>query len=181
MKNDTLERLFEDLAGSFDIHETPSRHQNRFLDRLNNVERPSAIKRNWWKPLSIAASIAILLAVGTIFVKSHSTESDLASVSPEMKQTQSFFTTTVNRELQTLKTITNPEAKELGDDALIQIDKLMTEYETLKKDLSESGNDNRVIYAMISNFQNRIDLLQQVIKKIEEIKNLKDHRNETTI
>ena len=181
MKNDNLERLFEDLEGSFDIHETPSGHQNRFLDRLNKVEKPSVFKLDWWKPLSIAASIAILLAVGTTLVRSNSAESDLASVSPEMKQTQSFFTTTINNELQTLKTITNPEAKVLVDDVLIQIDKLELEYETLKKNLSESGNDKRVIYAMISNFQTRIDLLQQVIEKIEEIKNLKAYRNETTI
>lgn len=181
MKKDHLERLFEDLEGSFDVHETPSGHQNRFLDKLNKAEKPSVFNLNWWKPLSIAASIAVLFAVGSIFVNSNSSESDLASVSPEMKQTQSFFTSTIKKELQTLKTITNPEAKQLIDDVLIQIDKLELEYETLKKDLAESGNDKRVIYAMISNFQNRIDLLQQAIEKIEEIKNLKAYSNETTI
>jgi len=34
---------------------------------------------------------------------------------------------------------------------------------------------------MITNFQNRIDLLQEVIKTIEEIKTLKANKNETTI
>ena len=98
-----------------------------------------------------------------------------------MKQTQSFFTTTINEELATLKSLTDPEAKNLVEDALKQIEILEDEYNGLKKDLAESGNDKRVIYAMISNFQNRIDLLEQVIEKIEEIKNLKAYRNETTI
>jgi len=98
-----------------------------------------------------------------------------------MMQTQSFFTTTINKELQTLKSLNKPEAKSLVADALQQLDILEKEYEGLKKDLAESGNDKRVIYAMINNFQTRINLLEQVIEKIEEIKNLKKYRDETTI
>tara|TARA_R110000772_G_scaffold15899_7_gene45708 strand:+ start:453 stop:998 length:546 start_codon:yes stop_codon:yes gene_type:complete len=181
MKKDTIEELFNNLKGSFDIHETPSGHKERFLDKLIEAEKPSVIKLNWWKPLSIAASIAVLIAVGSTFLNTNPSELDLASVSPEMMQTQSFFTSTINKELQTLKSLTSPEAKILVDDALKQIDILEKEYAGLKKDLVVSGNDKRVIYAMISNFQNRIDLLQQVIEKIEEIKNLKTNRDETTI
>ncbi len=51
----------------------------------------------------------------------------------------------------------------------------------LKKDLVSSGNDKRVVYAMINNFQKRIDLLKQVIAKIEMIKKLNTETNETTI
>ena len=181
MKEDRIDELFKRLEGSFDVHETPNNHRERFLDKLNASEKPSVRKINWWKPLSIAASIAILVAVGSVFFKKNPSEADLASVSPEMKQTQSFFTTTINEELATLKSLTDPEAKNLVEDALKQIEILEDEYNGLKKDLAESGNDKRVIYAMISNFQNRIDLLEQVIEKIEEIKNLKAYRNETTI
>lgn len=181
MKKDKIEMLFNNLEGSFDIHETPAGHKERFLNKLIEAEKPSVITLNWWKPLSIAASIAVIIAVGSLFMKTNPSELDLASVSPEMMQTQSFFTSTINEELQTLRSITSPEAKVLVDDALNQIDVLEKEYAGLKKDLVKSGNDKRVIYAMISNFQNRIELLQQVIEKIEEIKNLKDFKNETTI
>ena len=61
------------------------------------------------------------------------------------------------------------------------LDKFTEGINILKKDLVESGNDKRVIYAMITNFQNRIDLLQNVINTIEEIKTLKETENETTI
>ena len=181
MKKDKIEMLFNNLEGSFDIHETPTGHKERFLNKLIAAEKPSVIKLNWWKPLSVAASIAVLIAVGSIFMKTNPSELDLASVSPEMMQTQSFFTSTINEELQNLKSLTSPEAKVLVDDALNQIDVLEKEYAGLKKDLVKSGNDKRVIYAMISNFQNRIELLQEVIEKIEEIKNLKKFINETTI
>lgn len=181
MKKDRIEELFKNLEGSFDIYETPSGHKERFLDKLIEAKKPSVIKLNWWKPLSIAASIAILIAVGSTFLRTSPSELDLASVSPEMMQTQSFFTSTISKELQTLKSLTSPEAKVLVDDALDQIDILEKEYAELKKDLVQSGNDKRVIYAMISNFQNRIELLQRVIEKIEEIKNIKNYRDENTI
>ena len=48
----------------------------------------------------------------------------------------------------------------------------------LKEDLTISGDDSRVIYAMISNFQSRIEVLQNVLQKIEEIKQLKQITNE---
>lgn len=179
--NNNIDKLFKNLKGSFDIEETPTGHQKRFLNKLNAIEKPSVHKLNWWKPLSIAASIAVLVTVGTFFIKVQPTASDLASVSPEMKETQSFFTTTINKELQTLMSLNNPQAKNLVDDALRQMEVLEKEYEGLKIDLAESGNDKRVIYAMISNFQSRIYLLEQVIAKIDEIKNLKAYRDETTI
>ena len=176
-----IDKLFQELEGSFDLNETPAGHQHRFLEKLNAAKKTEVKRLNWWKPLSIAASVAILVSLGTLYMKANPSSNDLASVSPEMKQTQSFFTSTINEELETLKSLTSPEAKQLVDDALYQIDILEKEYSGLKKDLLQSGNDKRVIYAMISNFQNRIDLLQEVIGKIEEIKNFKAYKNETTI
>ncbi|RMA64174.1 hypothetical protein [Ulvibacter antarcticus] len=181
MKKNTIEKLFEGLEGSFDVHETPNNHQKRFLEKLNKKQEPTVRKLNWWKPLSIAATIAVILAIGSMFMKTEAVETDLASVSAEMKQTQSFFTTTINDELAKLKSFEDPHSKELVTDALRQIEILESNYEGLKKDLAASGNDKRVIYAMISNFQSRIELLEQVIEKIEEIKILNTYRNETTI
>ncbi|RFN58067.1 hypothetical protein [Marixanthomonas ophiurae] len=189
MKKDDIDTLFEQNRTDFDVHDTPQGHQKRFLAKLNakteaekNVSKEKQTEKgNWWKPISIAATIAVLIAIGFLFQNNEAKASDLASVSPEMEKTQSFFTSAINKELQTLKSFDTPETKELVADALTQIEVLEKEYETLKGDLAESGNDKRVIYAMITNFQNRIDLLENVIKTIEEIKTLKANRNENTI
>ena len=58
---------------------------------------------------------------------------------------------------------------------------LEKEYESLKIDLTNSGDDKRVIYAMISNFQTRIDLLKNVMETIENVKQLKKNNNENSI
>ena len=66
----------------------------------------------------------------------------------------------------------NPENQAMVMDAIKQLEILEKNYDSLKKDLSESGEDKRVIYAMIDNFQNRIDLLQHVVEQMDAIKEL---------
>lgn len=181
MKND-IENIFKNLEGSFDVHETPKGHQSRFLAKLDTNRKAPVKKINWWKPLSIAASLALLFTIGLgFFTSEEQANGDLASVSPEMEKTQSFFTTTINQEVLKLKSFENAETKVLIDDALLQLNTLEKEYQDLKTDLIESGNDKRVIYAMITNFQKRVDLLEQVITTIEEIETLKELKNETVI
>ena len=180
-QKDSLEQLFERLEGTFDVHETPTNHQRRFLEKLSTHRTVAKRRPSIWRPLSIAASIVLLVCAG-IFLRNDDTEAEgLASVSAEMEQTQSFFTTAISQELETLKSFDGAETKVLIKDTMKRLEILESDYNQLKIDLVESGNDKRVISAMIANFQNRIELLQQVIENIEEIKTLKANRNETTI
>lgn len=181
MKKDNLDELFDKLKGEFDVHDAPKAHQKRFFEKLEAQKNASVNARNWWKPLSIAASIAVIIAMGFMFVKNNNPKADLATVSLEMAQTQTFFTSALNKEMSTLKGFESPKTKVLVDDALKQMIILETEYNGLRKDLVTSGNDKRVVYAMISNFQKRIDLLKQVIEKIERVKKLNTKTDETTI
>ena len=184
MSKNILDNLFKNLEYDFDVETPKSGHKSRFLDKLNNKDK-SVIKithsrRNIWRPLvGIAASIALII---TLFIgtQQQSESRDLASVSPKMEETQLFFTATINEELNKLKEASSPEVKKLVQDALKQIQILEDDYVNLKTDLTESGDDNRVIYAMISNFQNRIDILKSTLNKIETIKQLKNSSFETS-
>lgn len=105
---------------------------------------------------------------------------DLASVSPKMEETQNFFTSAINEELNKLKEEASPIAQNLINDALKQIKILENDYTKLKVDLTNSGDDSRVIYAMISNFQNRIDILKNTLNQIEIVKQLKNSSHDTS-
>lgn len=183
MSTDNLDKLFNGLKETFDVEEPNSGHSKRFLDKLNNrtetlptIKKPKRI--HLWKPLiGIAATLLLIMAL-VIANKSQNAIRDLANVSPEMKKTQSFFTSTISEELKKLESETNPETKMIINDALIQIKKLEINYDKLKMDLTKSGDDNRVIFAMIKNFQNRIDILQNTLTHIENIKQLNKISNE---
>ena len=180
MKKDMLDDLFEALQDQFDIEVPAENHERRFLEKLQNNKQTKVVdlqKRpsfNWKPLLAIAASIA-LIAVLFIGNQSQEITSDLASVSPEMAETQEFFAATIAQELSKLESLNSPQAKLLANDAIKRIELLEKEYDALKEDLKTSGNDKRVIYAMISNFQNRIDILQTVLLQIENVKNLQQN------
>lgn len=182
MEKDTIKDLFENLKGEFDINEPNTGHQLRFLDKLEAQDiRANENKKSFgfnWKPfLAVAASVVIFLTV-LLTLQNQPEVLDLASVSPELSQTQDFFTVTIENELKKLNKERSPLTEQIINDALEQIQILETEYQNLKTDLTKSGSDQRVIYAMISNFQNRIDILNTVLEQIEDIKQLKFNKNE---
>lgn len=185
MKKDTIDNLFKNLEGTFDVENTPKEHQNRFLEKLKKdveaTKRPKTKRLFWFKAVSVAALIAIVFSLSSTFSSPKINQGNLASVSPEMEKTESFFTATIYKELQTLKNFKNKESEVLVNDALKQLDILEKNYQKLQIDLLRSGNNKRVVYAMINNFQNRINVLQQVIQKIEEINILNIQKNENIL
>lgn len=182
---DDIEQLFQNLENGFDNAVPNTGHKHRFLDKLKQqngaITTPKLKKNSYWKPLmAVAASLVVCLSTLLIMQHGNNELKGLASVSPELSQTQSFFATTIAQELAALEAKRTPETEQMIDDALRSLKILETEYTTLTLDLNQSGNDKRVIYAMIANFQNRIDILQNVLKHIEDVKNFKLYQNENT-
>ncbi|WP_055437738.1 hypothetical protein [Lacinutrix algicola] len=186
MKNDNINQLFEKIQHDFDVEVPNHGHQNRFLEKLKAQQQSQDIvvtksNRNLWKPfLGIAASVLLLVSLAFNFNAKTKTQ-DLASVSPEMANTQNFFTSVIAEELEKIDSERTPETEALIKDAMTQMETLETQYKQLKLDLTESGNDKRVIHAMIDNFWNRINILKSVVENIEGIKTFKLNNDETSI
>ena len=184
MKTDDLKDIFDQL--DFDIAEPAPGHEERFRQKIKQQPKKkvkrSGILELWGSVMAVAASflVAFLIFQG-VFTNPFANEQELANVSPEMKQTQTFYASVIKTELENLEAQKNPENEAVIEDALKQLKILESDYENLKKDLSKSGQDKRVIYAMISNFQKRIDLLNTVLEKVETINNLKNNPHENSI
>lgn len=184
MKTDKeLKDFFEGL--DFDVAEPSVNHEERFREKLRQRPKKRSARHNgiislWGPVMSIAATflVAFLLIQGGIS-NPFNTEQDLANVSPEMKQTQDFYTTAIRNELAALQDQKTPETEAVINDALKQLEVLENDYEKLKKDLGNSGQDKRVIYAMISNFQKRIDLLNMVLEQVNTINTLNNTSHES--
>lgn len=182
-QKDNIDQLFDRLQGDFDFNEPETGHEARFLEKMDSKTIVlNKTRKSIWKPfIGIAASMTLLVSL-FVFTQKEETSKDLASVSPEMQQTQDFFTTSINEELKKLNAEKSPQTEALITDAMAQINLLEAEYQKLKTDLYESGSDQRVIHAMISNFQNRIDILNTVLEQIETLKQLKNNNtNENSI
>ncbi len=185
MNNDKLDNIFRDL--DFNVREPSATHESDFLKKLKDREDDEDDARgkviSFWKPiLAIAACLAIgILVFGKSILQQTAPNNDLASVSKEMATTQSFYSTLIASELDRLQEQQTPETKKLVKDTMMQLEMLENDYQKLKNDLIESGQDKRVIYAMVNNFQQRITLLQTVLETIEHINNLKLQDNENNL
>lgn len=181
-KKDELEELFGKLQGRFDIEEPEAGHQERFLEKLNKSKGVVGIrpkKTTWWKPLSIAASLLLLCALGLqLYVEEPSIDQQVVQIAPEVSETQFYFASLVEEQVQELRNARSPETEQMVDDALKQLDKLEADYQQLERDLINGGNSKIILNAMIINFQTRIDLLKEVLTNIEEVKNLKPYNDE---
>jgi hypothetical protein len=180
MKNN-LDNIFKNLEGKFDLEEPTIGHFERFQTKLNKTSDSTSNKRNnLYYFIAIAASFILFFG---IWIGSNPTNSgmELAAISPEMEETQSYFASVIEKELQAIEIERNSNTEHLIKDALLQLNKLETAYQSLTLELKESTDEKRIIFAMISNFQQRIDVLQDLLTQIEDFKQLKIQKNETYI
>ncbi|SFR49216.1 hypothetical protein SAMN04490243_2227 [Robiginitalea myxolifaciens] len=199
-RKNTLEGLFEELQGNLDLAQPEAGHRERFAERLaqigaatdnSNPEdgdirslHASGGKRIpiWRRPLSIAASVALLiLAAAVVFKPEPSLAQQVAEIAPEVSETTDYFANVVEQEIRALREASSPETEMLIEDTLEQLQKLGADYRQLEQDLVAGGNTKLILSAMITNFQTRIDLLEDVMSQVDEIKQFKNESNEANI
>lgn len=185
---DSINELFEGLEDQFDIETPKNGHEHRFLQKLNAQNNDTVVSLNktkskmisWWKPLSIAASLVFLITMGIKFSTSIQ-QQNIAEVPEEIEKAQFYFTSLINNEIEKINAEATPDTKKIIEDAMKQIKKLEENYTHLQKDLLENGNSKQILHAMITNFQTRINLLEEVLKQIENVKKLKNLEHENII
>ncbi|MBT8282406.1 MAG: hypothetical protein KJO86_01605 [Muriicola sp.] len=179
MKKNPIEDLFKKISPELDREEPMAGHQDRFLEKLQaqNARKPGGV--SWWKPLAIAASVALLFGVfiGSLY-QNPSAEETLAEMGPEVSNTELYFAAVIEEQLTLLQQQDSPEAKILIADAMDQLAFLEEDYSQMRTDLLEGGDYKIILSAMVQNFQMRIDLLEDVMQKVESVKNLKEQNDE---
>jgi predicted HTH transcriptional regulator len=173
---DNLENIFKDFENQFDIETPKIGHFDRFETKLN---KPKSTKKLFKLISAIAVAASIILFIGVWLGNEFSNKGlELAEISTEMEETQSYFVLTIQKELEIIEIERNGDTEQVINDGLNQLKKLEKQYQSLTLELKESAEDKRIIYAMISNFQQRIDVLQSLLIQIENVKQLKTQHHE---
>ncbi|WP_224484376.1 hypothetical protein [Robertkochia aurantiaca] len=181
-EKDNIEKLFDSLQNQFDLEEPRAGHQDRFAARLeaqrNSEADGSSQGSSWWKVLSVAAAITLIVTVAaSLFF----TQQQNDQMPEEFQKTEFYFASVIEEEMQKVEAAATPETRKLIDDTMLQMEKLESDYELLVEELREEGNRKQILHAMITNFETRINLLQDVLDRIEEIKEFKSDNDEANI
>jgi LPS O-antigen subunit length determinant protein (WzzB/FepE family) len=130
--------------------------------------------------ISVAAMITIIIGISVILLKQGNNrvfldnaekyETDLAISNPNLKETEVYYTNMVNnlyRKASPLLTA-NPELeRELNTD-ITQIDSICFE---IRKDLKDNIANQEVIEALIQNYREKIELLEEMLNLLNDANN----------
>lgn len=180
MMKDPFDKFFEENKEAFDHAEPNIGHFERFKARLEDDkgEQKRTRGRNNWYLLAVAASILLFFGY---WMGSQQNQVDpglqLADLSPQMEETQNFYVATIEKEINLIKDKRTDINKKIIDDAFAQLTILEANYQKLTLELKESNGDKRVVYAMISNFQQRLEVLQNLMDQLEEFEQMIPQEN----
>lgn len=162
---DKLHEFFS--KNDFDFEVPHNGHFERFQNKLNQKKVP---KKKSWKWLSVAATITLVLGfyLGSMNKNKPTT---LADVSPEMKEVQHYFVSTINQELKSLEKNRNLDTEAIIENALDQLEDLEDDYNGFINDLNKNTNPKEVISKMIDNYQKRLEILENTLEQIKYVKN----------
>ena len=168
-------------------------HEKRFMELLEQ-ELPKQ-KESSFHILKIAAVILVLVGIGTVLFMSREdsnlkttivdknlggetkTGISLGDLSPDLKKVENYYMATINLELSKLNISGNN--KELVDSYMERLAELNVEYKKLNEELNQVGPNDQTIAALIKNLQLRLQLLQKLKQKLNEVQSSKSEQYET--
>ena len=180
--NDELEKIIINNRNSIQDEEPMEGHFERFEAKLQKASKSSGII-NFRPLLKIAAIVVfVLMAVNQAriyLVPEKEAELTLGSISPEYKEVEFYYTNAIE--------IGMGQWEKLNREGLIsQSEQLMMQeeqkefdqmYQQLQKELQANPDDERVINAMLEYYQARMNLINLIINKLEDVKQQKNNKS----
>ena len=183
-----IRKLFEGGTSNDEEHRMKKGHEQRFLKRLEtNLPKQRKSKYGGFR---IAATIIIMLGVASYFfidfqpIKTTVVEKkekgqfksgiSLGDLSPDLKKLENYYVSSINLELSQLEISDNNRI--LVESFMNQLANLNSEYQKLNTELNKIGPNDQTITAMIKNLQLRLQLMNRLKDKLNQ---LKSSKNET--
>jgi len=162
-----------------------SGHKERFHARLEK-EFPQR-RKSWGIFLKIAASVLLLIGIATYYFMDGTTKTtpqprvvdkarpigkkdgiSLGDLSPDLKKVENYYVANINFELSKLEI--SEENKTMVASFMDQLATLNQEYINLNSELNQIGPNDQTISALIKNLQLRLQLLNRLKEKLNQLK-----------
>ncbi len=181
----------KDLRKDFNYNESQKMsndHEKKFKQRLRaEFEHKTLMNKSIIYKMAAVAVIAVLSTVlvlhqfnfsetaSSIQKTESKTQIRLGDVSPELQTIEDYYTTSIKLELATIDT--SPEYEDLVSSYIEELAVINRAYNELENDLNEFGVTEEVINAMIDNLQLRLELLQDLKRKLNNLNQEKNENN----
>jgi hypothetical protein len=181
MKN--IEEIIRTNRETFEAGEPIDGHLDRFSWKLERRLHSRSTRRSIVPYLLRAAVVTVLVTLSSLwawdtFIRADRKGMTLGEVSPQYMEVETYYVRQVNLmegELQTIDFGNNLEQKEMLQKELKSMD---STYVQLQKDLKAHPNDERIINAMITHYQTKIEVLTYIVNQLKAIRNETQNKQE---
>jgi hypothetical protein len=190
---DNIEEIILKNLEALNDSEPLEGHFERFEAKLKLQHKKKKITLNVvWKVA--AAVVFVLLATNQaaiyfstdhqgFFASNNNSEVTLGSVSPEYKEVEFYYTNAINVGLEQWNGLEkggfiSESEQQMMDTELAEFEE---RFKTLQADLAANPNDDRVINAMLGYYQAKLDIINMIVNKLQEVKQQKNNNHETEI
>lgn len=174
-----LEEQFRKHRDLFDSEHPRAGHEERFLQKLySRSERRIPIRH----VLQIAASIAILVTSGIVLVRVSNSGDKVAQreIPASFMEADMYYASQMDARYDQIRAF-NFDSDEEKTVLLDELKDLDDYQQKLITDLEANPDDDRVINALIRHYQLKLEVLDQIIIQLNQIKSetSPDHENES--
>lgn len=171
----TIEEIIKKGRSGFDDREPSDGHFERFSFKLATRLHAGGAKRSIIPYLLKAAVVTLLVTLSSLWTFDHfvrpnlKTRMTLSEVSPEYREVERYYVQQVNfmeNEFTSLD-LSNPEQKDALMKEMASMDSVYVE---LQKELRANPSDQRIIDAMITHYQTKIEVMSYILTQLKEIK-----------
>lgn len=173
---DKIEKLIRENRAEFDIYQPREALWDSIQDRLVSKKKQ---KSNVYRLWAVAASVAVIMVSSFLLVNiiRPVQQSTVVQLPKEQQEAEMYFSSLIEVKKSELNKYKkdNPELCREFDK---QIEALNILYAQLKTEYKSSAKKEIVISAMVENLQTQIQILNQQLEIIQQVKKQKSKANE---
>jgi len=169
-----LINFIQDNKEKFDENEPSIGHFDKFRKELEKQDRIRKNKQLFFV-LKIAAIFILFLGVGIIFVKTKEsytkkvvTNVQKSNFLPEYVETENYYKIKFENKLLELEKLKCTNGVQQKDSVLYDFKEIDESFKKLKIDLKQNPNNDRIIHAMISHYEIKIEILNIVLNELKK-------------
>ncbi|MBN1132589.1 MAG: hypothetical protein JXA39_05920 [Bacteroidales bacterium] len=172
-----LQKYIKEHRAEFDDAEPSRRHFDRFEKKLLLEIIPAGQKLR--HILQIAASVAIIAAAGWfIFDKTHNGyKVDVLEIPRELRETEDYYIRQITSRYDRIRNYPFQSDQEKAI-LLDELNDLDIYQQKLMNDLNANPQDERVVNALIRHYQLKLEIMDQIINHLNQIKSQKFENHE---
>lgn len=189
-----LEKIISNNRDVFDSDEPADGHFERFNKKLSNLHKEHEskeikvihmINRHW---LKVAAAMVILIGFGFVFFNNvfeknanmTSAQETGIILSPELTEVEIYYTSLSDKRFDLIDQLVpdSMEGAKIKEMVDMELSELNENYGELLEEYKNNPDDDRIIDAIINNYRIQAEILDNIIIKLNELKNKKNDTKE---